>query len=107
MCFARCSWAILTQSLSFQPGLMKAYLFPEYDTPVAREKRVAVIGAGNVAMDSARTALRLGAKEVRIVYRRSRAELPARQEEIHHAEEEGVIFHFLTAPIRFLGDDAG
>ena len=68
---------------------------------------MAVIGAGNVAMDSARTALRLGAEEVRIVYRRSRAELPARQEEMHHAEEEGVIFHFLTAPIGFLGDDAG
>jgi glutamate synthase (NADPH/NADH) small chain len=88
-------------------NLMKAYLFPEYDTPIARGKRVAVIGAGNVAMDSARTALRLGAEDVRIVYRRSRAELPARQEEIHHAEEEGVIFHFLTAPIRFLGDDTG
>jgi glutamate synthase (NADPH/NADH) small chain len=88
-------------------NLLKAYLFPEYDTPVARGKRVAVIGAGNVAMDSTRTALRLGAEEVRIVYRRSRAELPARQEEIHHAEEEGVVFHFLTAPIRFLGDDAG
>jgi glutamate synthase (NADPH/NADH) small chain len=81
-------------------NLMKAYLFPEYDTPVARGRQVAVIGAGNVAMDSARTALRLGAEQVRIVYRRSRAEMPARLEEIHHAEEEGLQFHFLTAPIK-------
>ncbi|MCX5894656.1 MAG: NADPH-dependent glutamate synthase [Proteobacteria bacterium] len=88
-------------------NLMKAYLFPEYDTPIASGRRVAVIGAGNVAMDSARTAVRLGADEVRIVYRRSRSEMPARLEEIHHAEEEGIELHFLTAPIRYCGDDSG
>ena len=88
-------------------NLMKAYLFPQYDTPIARGKNVAVFGAGNVAMDSARTALRLGADKVRIVYRRSREEMPARIEEIHHAEEEGIEFFLLTAPIKFLGDDNG
>ena len=88
-------------------NLMKAYLFPEYDTPIARGKNVAVFGAGNVAMDAARTALRLGADIVRIVYRRSREEMPARIEEIHHAEEEGVQFYLLTAPTRFFGDDNG
>ena len=88
-------------------NLMKAYLFPEYDTPIARGKDVCVLGAGNVSMDSARTALRLGADRVRIVYRRSRTEMPARIEEIHHAEEEGVEFHLLTTPVRFLGNDEG
>ena len=88
-------------------NLMKAYLFPEYDTPIVKGKNVAVIGAGNVAMDSARTAMRLGAETVRIVYRRSRAEMPARIEEIHHAEEEGIEFYLLTAPTRFLGDENG
>jgi len=88
-------------------NLMKAYLFPEYDTPIARGKNVAVFGAGNVAMDAARTALRLGADVVRIIYRRSREEMPARIEEIHHAEEEGVQFYLLTAPTRFFGDDNG
>ncbi len=88
-------------------NLMKAYLFPQYDTPIARGKNVAVFGAGNVAMDSARTAIRLGADTVRIIYRRSRDEMPARIEEIHHAEEEGVQFYLLTAPVRFLGDDNG
>ncbi len=88
-------------------NLMKAYLFPQYDTPIARGKHVAVFGAGNVAMDSARTALRLGADEVRIIYRRSRDEMPARIEEVHHAEEEGVQFYLLTAPTRFFGDDNG
>jgi len=88
-------------------NLMKAYLFPEYDTPIAIGKDVAVFGAGNVAMDAARTAMRLGADRVRIVYRRSRDEMPARSEEIHHAEEEGIEFHLLTAPTRFLGDDSG
>ena len=88
-------------------NLMKAYLFPKYDTPIAKGKNVAVFGAGNVAMDSARTALRLGADTVRIIYRRSRDEMPARIEEIHHAEEEGVQFYLLTAPTRFLGDDNG
>jgi len=86
---------------------MKAYLFPEYDTPIWVGKRVAVVGAGNVAMDAARTALRLGAEKVTIVYRRSRAEMPARLEEIENAEEEGVEFMLLTNPIRVLGDERG
>jgi len=88
-------------------NLMKAYRFPEYDTPLVRGKNVCVIGGGNVAMDSARTALRLGADQVNIVYRRSRNELPARAEEIHHAEEEGVIFRLLTNPMAFEGDERG
>jgi len=88
-------------------NLMKAYLFPEYDTPIKAGKRVAVIGGGNVAMDAARCALRLGAGKVYIVYRRSRAEMPARLEEIENAEEEGVIFKLLTNPVRFLGNDQG
>jgi glutamate synthase (NADPH/NADH) small chain len=88
-------------------NLMKAYLFPQYDTPIARGKNVAVFGAGNVAMDSARTALRLGADVVRIVYRRSKDEMPARIEEIHHAEQEGVQFYLLTAPTKFFGNDNG
>ncbi len=88
-------------------NLMKAYLFPEYDTPIVRGKKVAVVGGGNVAMDCARTALRLGAEEVHIVYRRSKQEMPARIEEIHHAEEEGVIFDWLTLPIRYIGDENG
>ena len=88
-------------------NLMKAYDFPNYDTPIAQGKNVCVMGGGNVAMDSVRTGLRLGAEEVHIIYRRSREELPARIEEVHHAEEEGVIFDFLTTPIRFIGDDEG
>jgi glutamate synthase (NADPH/NADH) small chain len=88
-------------------NLMKAYLFPEWDTPVKIGKMVAVVGAGNVAMDSARCALRLGAEAVHIVYRRSAAEVPARAEEVHHAEEEGIIFDFLTNPIEIYGDDKG
>ncbi|MEM2104348.1 MAG: NADPH-dependent glutamate synthase [Candidatus Bathyarchaeia archaeon] len=88
-------------------NLMKAYKFPEYDTPIKVGRKVAVIGAGNVAMDSARSALRLGAEEVSIVYRRSREEMPARKEEIENAEEEGVRFQFLTTPTRFIGDDKG
>jgi glutamate synthase (NADPH/NADH) small chain len=88
-------------------NLMKAYLFPQYDTPIARGKNVAVIGGGNVAMDSARTALRLGADNVHIVYRRSKTELPARAEEAHHAEQEGVQFRFLTAPVRYIGNADG
>ena len=88
-------------------NLMKAYLFPEHDTPIKRSGRVAVIGGGNVAMDAARCALRLGAKEVYVVYRRSEAEMPARREEIENAMEEGIIFKFLTTPKRFLGDDRG
>ena len=88
-------------------NLMKAYLFPKYDTPIIRGKNVITLGAGNVAMDSARTALRLGAESSKIVYRRSRDEVPARAAEVHHAEEEGVEFHFLTAPVKFLGNDKG
>jgi glutamate synthase (NADPH/NADH) small chain len=88
-------------------NLMKAYLFPEKDTPIARGKNVCVIGGGNVAMDAARTALRLGADNVKIVYRRSKTELPARAEEIHHAEEEGIEFFFLTNPCEYLGDEQG
>jgi len=97
-------------------NLMKGYRFPEYDTPVKVGRRVAVIGAGNVAMDAARCSLRLqhlrhtgGAErgEVHIVYRRSRIEVPARAEEVHHAEEEGVIFDFLTAPVEILGEPGG
>jgi len=88
-------------------NLGKAYLFPEYDTPVNIGERVAVIGAGNVSMDSARSALRLGAKEVYIVYRRSEVEMPARKEEIENAREEGVIFHLLTNPVEFIGDEDG
>ena len=88
-------------------NLMKAYLFPEYDTPIAQGKDVVVLGGGNVAMDSARTAMRLGADRVRIVYRRSREELPARTAELHHAEQEGIEFYLLTAPIRFIGDEEG
>ena len=88
-------------------NLMKAYLFPEYDTPIVKGKNVVVFGAGNVAMDAARTAMRLGAEKVTIVYRRSRQEMPARAEEIHHAEEEGIEFHLLTAPLAFLGNEEG
>ena len=88
-------------------NLMKAYLFPEYDTPIAKGKNVAVLGGGNVAMDSARTALRLGAENVYIVYRRTKKEMPARAEEVHHAEEEGVQFKFLTNPVKFIGNDKG
>ncbi len=88
-------------------NLMKAYLFPEYDTPVRVGSKVAVIGGGNVAMDSARVAKRLGAENVYLVYRRSRAEMPARAEEAHHAEEEGIDFRLLTNPIKVVGDDNG
>jgi len=85
-------------------NLMKAYL-DTHDTPIARGGRVVVIGGGNVAMDAARTAVRLGADEVRLVYRRSRTEMPARVEEVGHAEEEGVVFELLTNPVRFIGND--
>jgi glutamate synthase (NADPH/NADH) small chain len=88
-------------------NLMKGFRFPEYDTPIKRPSNVAVFGGGNVAMDSARTALRLGADEVHIVYRRSRQELPARLEEVENAEEEGVIFDFLTLPVKLIGNDRG
>ena len=88
-------------------NLMKAYRFPEYDTPVKIGKRVAVVGAGNVAMDAARTSLRLGADDVKIVYRRSRTEMPARLEEIENAEEEGVQMFLLTNPVRIISDGKG
>jgi glutamate synthase (NADPH/NADH) small chain len=86
---------------------MKAYRYPDVDTPIPKGKRVVVLGAGNVAMDSARTAMRLGAKNVKIVYRRSRDEMPARAAEIHHAEEEGIEFFLLTNPTEFLGNEKG
>lgn len=88
-------------------NLMKAYTFPKTDTPVQVGRRVAVVGGGNVAMDAARSAKRLGAEEVTIVYRRSEAEMPARVEEVHHAKEEGIIFRMLTNPTAIQGDEAG
>jgi glutamate synthase (NADPH/NADH) small chain len=88
-------------------NLMKAYLFPKVDTPIPRGRDVVVLGGGNVAMDSARTAMRLGADRVRLVYRRSREEMPARAAEVHHAEEEGIEFFLLTNPVRYLGNDKG
>jgi glutamate synthase (NADPH/NADH) small chain len=88
-------------------NLMKAYEFPKVDTPIPLGKNVVVLGAGNVSMDSARTAMRLGADKVRIVYRRSRDEMPARIDEIHHAEQEGIEFFLLTNPTRYLGNGKG
>lgn len=88
-------------------NLMKAYKFPEYDTPKPKGNKVIVLGGGNVAMDSARTAIRTGSTEVTVVYRRSRQELPARHEEVRHAEEEGVKFMLLTAPVKYVGNDQG
>lgn len=88
-------------------NLMKAYRFPDCDTPVAVGRRVAVVGGGNVAMDAARSALRLGAEEVHIVYRRSEEEMPARKEEIHHAVEEGIRLNLLSTPVEILGDEKG
>lgn len=88
-------------------NLMKSYRFPEFDTPIKVGKNVAVIGGGNVAMDSARCALRLGAEHVCIIYRRSREEIPARQEELLNAEEEGITCKFLATPTRFIGDEQG
>ncbi|MDP8228242.1 MAG: NADPH-dependent glutamate synthase [Candidatus Electryoneaceae bacterium] len=88
-------------------NLMRAYDFPNYDTPIMKSRRVAVLGGGNVAMDSARTALRLGAEEVFVVYRRSFKEMPARDEELHHAKEEGIVFNLLTNPTGINGNDEG
>ena len=88
-------------------NLMKAYLFPKYGTPVNVGNSVAVVGGGNVAMDAARSAKRLGAKDVYIIYRRGEEEMPARREEIHHAHEEGIIFKLLTNPIAIIGNDDG
>jgi glutamate synthase (NADPH/NADH) small chain len=86
-------------------NLMRAYSSQEYDTPIRRGERIAVVGGGNVAIDAARTALRLGARETVLIYRRSEAEMPARREEIHHAREEGVILELLTSPVRIMGED--
>ena len=88
-------------------NLMRAKEFPNYDTPLTIGRRVAVIGAGNTAMDAMRVSLRLGAEKVHCIYRRSRTECPARAEEVHHAEEEGIEFHWLTNPIEILADDKG
>jgi glutamate synthase (NADPH/NADH) small chain len=88
-------------------NLMKAYEYPKVDTPIPMGKNVVVLGAGNVAMDSARTAMRLGAENVKIVYRRSRDEMPARGAEIHHAEEEGIELFLLTNPTKYLGNEKG
>jgi len=88
-------------------NLMKAYKFPEYDTPIKVGRNVAVVGGGNVAMDAARSAKRLGAENVYIVYRRSEEEMPARLEEVHHAKEEGIIFKNLTNPVRITGTEDG
>ncbi len=88
-------------------NLMRAYKFPEYSTPLKRGKRVAVVGGGNVAMDSARTALRLGAEKVALLYRRTKKEMPARVEEVERAQEEGVDMQFLVNPVELLGDDKG
>ena len=88
-------------------NLMRAYQFPEYDTPIVRGRRVAVIGGGNTAMDSVRTAIRLGAEKAMIVYRRSEEEMPARIEEVHHAKEEGVEFLNLTNPVEYVADASG
>lgn len=88
-------------------NLMRAFDFPNADTPIVKGRKVAILGGGNVAMDAARTALRLGAEKVNVVYRRSRKEMPARIEEIHHAEEEGIEFQFLTNPTEILGNEEG
>jgi glutamate synthase (NADPH/NADH) small chain len=88
-------------------NLMAAYDFPNNDTPIFVGENVAVLGGGNTAMDAVRTSLRLGAKNAYIIYRRSRTEMPARIEEIHHAEEEGVQFNFLTNPVKYMGDENG
>ncbi len=88
-------------------NLMKSFRFPEHDTPISLGRRVAVIGGGNVAMDSARCALRLGAEKVTVLYRRTEAEMPARREEYENAVEEGIEFHFLVAPLEVIGDEKG
>ena len=88
-------------------NLMRARDFPNFDTPIPLGRNVAVVGAGNTAMDAMRVSLRLGAQNVTCVYRRSKAECPARAEEVHHAEQEGVVFKWLTAPLEVLGDDKG
>ncbi|MBU4343671.1 MAG: NADPH-dependent glutamate synthase [Candidatus Omnitrophica bacterium] len=94
-----------SNELLTRANLMKAYLFPDFDTPINIGKKVAVIGGGNTAMDSARVSLRLGAEKVYIVYRRSEKEMPARKEEVENAKEEGIEFHILTLPKRIVSDD--
>ena len=98
---------ILQTSFLTRINLMKAYKFPEYDTPVYVGKNVVVVGGGNVAMDAARSAKRLGAENVYIVYRRSEEEMPARLEEVHHAKEEGIEFKLLNNPVKINGDENG
>lgn len=88
-------------------NLMKGYDFPTYDTPVQQSKNVVVIGGGNVAMDAARSAKRLGAENVTVIYRRSREELPAREEEYHHSVEEGIQYHWLSNPVEYINDGTG
>jgi len=88
-------------------NLMKAYLFPDYNTPIIRGNKVTVVGGGNVAMDCARTAARLGANKVTLVYRRAKEQMPARAEEVHHAEDEGIIMKLLTNPVEIHGDEKG
>ncbi len=88
-------------------NLMKAYLFPKYDTPILKGRNVTVVGGGNVAMDSARTALRLESESVSLVYRRAKEQMPARAEELHHAEQEGVILKLLSNPVEIFGDEDG
>ena len=88
-------------------NLMKAYLYPEHYTPIALGRHVTVVGGGNVTMDSARCALRTGAESVTVVYRRAREQMPARAEEVHHAEEEGIIFRLLNNPVELIGDEKG
>jgi len=88
-------------------NLMKSFDFPRYDTPIIPGRNVVILGAGNVAMDSARTAIRLGAQSVTVVYRRTKEEVPSREIELHHAEQEGVKFRFLTSPIEFIGNANG
>ncbi|MBO3804116.1 MAG: FAD-dependent oxidoreductase, partial [Candidatus Brockarchaeota archaeon] len=88
-------------------NLMKAHMYPKYETPIKVGKKVAVIGAGNVAMDAARTALRLGAEDVCVIYRRSEAEMPARAEEVRNAKQEGVRFQLLTLPVKYASTPTG
>jgi len=88
-------------------NLMKAYLFPQYNTPIIRGNKVTVVGGGNVAMDCARTAARLGANKVTLVYRRAREQMPARAEEVHHAEEEFIDFKLLSNPVEIFGNEKG
>jgi glutamate synthase (NADPH/NADH) small chain len=88
-------------------NLMKSYKFPQFDTPIKVGKHVAIIGGGNVAMDAARSALRMGAEQVSVIYRRSKQELPARHEEFENAQEEGITFEFLATPSRFIEDEKG